>query len=482
MPTITDNFLKTYTDKTYKHTTLVSHKGILIAFALDDERRIYYSVLNLSSTDTKNSPLDVNYWQKNPSELQFPTEIGQVGYSIIGTTSMPIVKKGSRGEAQPGDLRPEEIDPFLSTTARLTADAPFQALSDEKYIYLFRQSVDAAHSDNVCIQTSNDRASGTDQQQNARLYQRSTSGQLIPVVQNTLLVDRFVLVGTELKLKQEVRYKRSRHKTKPLNSKDTLGAEDMENNPFFEPTHELDFVRHLIQGRFSVLLLPTQVADVQRWQIFTHNDQTKLIDSFNIERSKDGLFNTQGTIFYTSPVEQYKSAVFERQPGICPFTGQALIPILTKKGYAESTLRFNGSNSFVDQGQGVTVGSEFTIEAWIYSESNDTSYRGFLGNHISISSRSPSLYVTGRKIHFGFSDSSNWYHVTTNDDALTINRWHHVAWIFNNESYQLYVDGESQELSNSSTLIGKTPAKPIKYIGKVDGYFNGKIDEVRIWN
>ncbi|BAZ24842.1 hypothetical protein NIES4073_57420 [Kalymmatonema gypsitolerans NIES-4073] len=482
--TITDNFLKTYTDKTYKHTSLVSHKGTLISFAIDDQRRIYYSVLDLNSTDPEKSPLDVNYWQKNPSELQFPTEIGQVGYSSVGTTSMPIVKKGSRDEAKPGELRPEEIDPFLSTTARLTADAPFQAFSDEKYIYIFRQSVDANHQDNVYLQTSGTRASGANQQRNIRFYRTNASGDPVPVVQDTLLVDRFVLVGTELKLKREVRYKRSRHKTTPLNNKDTLGAEDMENKPFFEPTQELDFVRYLQNGRFSVLLLPTQVADVQRWQIFTHNNNTQLIDSFNIERSKDGFFNTQGTIFYTSPKEEYQNAVFERQPGRCPFTKEPLIPILTKKGYAESTLKFNGSDSYVDLGEGVTVSSQFTIEAWIYLELIDTNYHGFLGNHASSNSnRSASLWVKGLKIMVSFGDGSNAHQCTTVNDVLTVKRWHHVAWTFDSENCQIYVDGELKDLPAENPFLGKIPGDtPIKYIGKVDNFFNGKIDEVRIWN
>ena len=43
-----DNFSKTYADRTYKYTTLVRHKGTVIAFAMDDRRRIVYSVLDLT--------------------------------------------------------------------------------------------------------------------------------------------------------------------------------------------------------------------------------------------------------------------------------------------------------------------------------------------------------------------------------------------------------------------------------------------------
>ena len=49
----------------------------------------------------------------------------------------------------------------------------------------------------------------------------------VPVVNSTLLLDRFVLVGNTLEPKREVRYQRSRHKTRPQSDKDSLNALDM---------------------------------------------------------------------------------------------------------------------------------------------------------------------------------------------------------------------------------------------------------------
>ncbi len=330
MSSITDNFLKTYADKTYKHTAMVRHKGKVVALAMDDQRHIYYSVLNLDNSDEAKSPLDVHYWLENPKVISFSNEIVQVGYGIVDPVKMPIVKKGSRAEAEPGTLRPEEIDPFLSTTARFTADAPFDALSDGKYIYIFRQSINPDHEDMVYARHT-DGSPVLDQDSNK-----------VPLVNDTLLVDRFVLAGTELQAKREVRYKRSRNKYRPQSNKDSLGAQDMEKKPFFEPTQELDFVKNLRDGRFSVLLLPTQIAGIQRWQVFSHNSQTGQIDSFNVERSEDGLFNTKGTQFYTSPDPEYQKSVFERQPGICPFTGQDLIPLGDESGIRRSSFELNG--------------------------------------------------------------------------------------------------------------------------------------------
>ena len=202
------------------------------------------------------------------------------------------------------------------------------------------------------------------------------SGNKLPLVNNSFLVDRFLLAGTPLVLKREVRFQRSRHKYVPQSNKDSLGAEDMDKEAFYEPTQKLDMVRNLRQGCFTVLQLPTQLADIKRWQIFTYNSKTTLLESLNIERSADGLFNTQGTQFYTSPDIEHQNEVFERSPGTCPFTNQPLIPIISKESYAGTALTFSGYEQ-VDIVKGDDDVSyfdgSFTVEAWVKIEDTDTS-------------------------------------------------------------------------------------------------------------
>src|SRR5262249_14131678 len=118
------------------------------------------------------------------------------------------------------------------------------------------------------------------------------NGRPVPLVAGTLLVDRFVLVGDELQPKLEGRFKRSRSKPRSQSSKASLGAADLEGRPFVEPTQELRFVPGLSGGRFNAMLVPTQVADVFRWQLFAVHALDGLIWSYNIERSDDGLFDT----------------------------------------------------------------------------------------------------------------------------------------------------------------------------------------------
>lgn len=43
-----DNFTTIYQDHSYQYSTVVRHNSIVIAFAMDQQRKIYYSVLDLN--------------------------------------------------------------------------------------------------------------------------------------------------------------------------------------------------------------------------------------------------------------------------------------------------------------------------------------------------------------------------------------------------------------------------------------------------
>lgn len=409
---ITDSFIKTYADKTYKYTTTVRHQGTVIAFAMDNQRCIYYSILDLNQADdSKNTSLDVNHWFETPRKLPFPKEITQVGFSVVNVTPMPLVKKGNAQPVAPSiQLKPEEVDSFLSTTARLSADAPFQVISDGKNICVFRQAI--AKNDPTQVKMGE-----------------------TAIVDSTLLLDRFVLVGNTLEPKREVRYQRSRHKTRPLSDKDSLNAIDMEGNPFIEPTQELDFVKNLSQGRFTVLILPTQIATIRRWQIFAFNRKTQAIDSYNLEQSSDGLFNTQGT------------AVSETRT------------------VSESALSFNGKDNVVEIAKpNLPIGnSAYTIEAWVEGK----------GTIISWSKNALKITDSGL--------ASSWTNQNLVAQAPFKKGWHHVASTYDGKTRMLYLDGVV--IGQDQPPQPNFPESTIAQIGAFENqdFFAGTIDEIRIW-
>ncbi|MEV4502390.1 LamG-like jellyroll fold domain-containing protein [Streptomyces klenkii] len=471
------HLLKVYSDRSYVHTTTVRHQGTTVALAMDDQRRLVYTVLDLARHDEAKGELDAAYWSENPLPLPFPSEVTDVGFAAVGATALPAVKRGGRVEAAPHErLEEDESDPFLSTTARLTALAPFHALSDGTYIVVLRQSVGAAHPDAV-HKLAGGASSGDPDRAD---YVKDGAGAKVALVSDTLLCDRFLLVGGELKPVLEARYRRSRHKDRPDSAKDSLGTTDMEGRPFREPTQELSFVRNLSGGRFAALLVPTAVHGQQRWQIFAHNDATGRIDSFNVEQGRDGLFNLQGTQAWTSPDPAHRDAVYERAPGTCPFTGQPLIPVVSTEGHAETALAFGEGDAHVRVAEGPELaGRDFTVEFW--ARRTATGRQEFLVGH------GDEAGAPLTSLHIGFRQDDRFTFAFYADDLncdgpVADTAWHHWACVYDHGTRRqtVYRDGEE---AGSRTTGGDYAGTGALLLGRaLHQGARAELDEVRIWD
>ena len=159
-PLINKNITKEKTHK-YFFTSMVSHRGTPVSFAMREDGRIFYSVLDLSNTQQNANQVgdidrnnDKNYWSKvnvggvGASWLHFPMEIMQVGYGVVPNflidkydSSNKKIINSYNNDRKPLDANDSELteqaikdstDLFHSSTARLGAKAPFQVLSDGK--------------------------------------------------------------------------------------------------------------------------------------------------------------------------------------------------------------------------------------------------------------------------------------------------------------------------------------------------------------
>ncbi|MFI9201143.1 LamG-like jellyroll fold domain-containing protein [Streptomyces sp. NPDC053048] len=469
--------LKVYSDRAYVHTTTVRHQGTTIALAMDDRRRLVYSVLDLSRHDESKGELDAAYWSENPLPLRFPSEITDVGFAAVGATALPVVKSGGRVEAAAGErLDDDEVDPFLSTTARLTALAPFHALSDGTHVVVLRQSVAAGDPDAV-HKLSGGASSGDPDRAD---YVMDASGAKVPLVADTLLFDRYLLVGGELKPVLETRYRRSRHRTRPDSAKDSLGTTDMEGRPFHEPTQELSFVRNLSGGRFAALLVPTAVHGRQRWQVFAHNDATGRIDSFNVEQGRDGLFNLQGTQAWTSPDPSHRDAVHEPGPGTCPFTGQPLIPVVSTEGHAETALAFGEGDAHVRVAEGPELaGRDFTVEFWARRTAHGRQ-EFLVGHGDEAGSPHKSLHIGFRednRFTFAFYAEDLNAEVRTEDTA-----WHHWACVHEHAARRQTVYRDGVLAGSRTTDAGYTGTGALLLGRALAQGARAELDEVRVWD
>ncbi len=149
-------------------------------------------------------------------------------------------------------------------------------------------------------------------------------------------------------------------------------------------------------------------------------------------------------------------------------------------GYA---LDFDGVDDYVNCGY-IPFGSTMTYEAWI--KTTDSKARNDIASWGNISTRDivAEFRVSLGKLEFGINDGG-W--VAVNSSAsVNDGQWHHVAVSKNGSAVTLYVDGK---LDNTGT-VGGAPSVNQTDIGvlfnggirEADSYFNGDLDEVRIWS
>jgi len=153
-------------------------------------------------------------------------------------------------------------------------------------------------------------------------------------------------------------------------------------------------------------------------------------------------------------------------------------------------LQFDGTDDLLDCGNGSSLqitGNKITLEVWI--NVNEFKSQPFAGSVIVKDQGSNSSGYMIRCggdgiINFNIGNGS-WHEINTPANSIQLNNWHHVAATYDGTSMRIYIDGELNAQSNMTFTIGNAVNSNL-YIGESPGFsgrvFNGKIDEVRIWN
>ena len=169
-------------------------------------------------------------------------------------------------------------------------------------------------------------------------------------------------------------------------------------------------------------------------------------------------------------------------------------PTRTSFGKIGSAIDFNGSNNYVSVGTPASLDMDgaMTVEAWVYSDTAssgwcilcDTTAAGLSGQY--------QLQFQGtdtNRLRFGWGNGTTAANFDSTSQAQQINQWQHVAATRDaSNNVKLYLNGV--ELAGSFVTGGTGTAKyaspqgiSIGRNGAYDGsYFNGKIDEVKIYN
>jgi len=167
-------------------------------------------------------------------------------------------------------------------------------------------------------------------------------------------------------------------------------------------------------------------------------------------------------------------------------------PTLTadRFGSGSRAFDFDGVNDYVDLGQNAIFDnpSEISISVWIWPNNNEHGKIVTKGSDVG-NDRSrftwEIAYMPGT-IRFGVSDGTNYTEVLSTNSA-NIGSWHHIVATYNGSITRIYLDGL---LENSSTTISgnlNSETGPLQIGRENNGgagnaEFNGKIDDIRIYN
>lgn len=131
----------------------------------------------------------------------------------------------------------------------------------------------------------------------------------------------------------------------------------------------------------------------------------------------------------------------------------------------------------------------FTLEAWINPSNYATNANNY-GNGVVSKNRDAGIgYAIGilpdGKL-FGMLNNGSSNQAAVSSGAVPLNTWSHIAGVFNGTSMTIYLNGTQvgQATFASMSLANSSQPLTIGSMGPVlgDWLFNGKIDEVRVWN
>jgi hypothetical protein len=143
-------------------------------------------------------------------------------------------------------------------------------------------------------------------------------------------------------------------------------------------------------------------------------------------------------------------------------------------------LTFDGVDDYVS---GVATSSvqslglaPFTMEAWIYP-TNLSGNRSIIRKDGDYNF----MLISGALVAEGYSGSTSFVR-TTASSVLSVNQWVHVAAVWNGSTFTLYVNGVAVSSSNSSGTSAVVTNLSIGRSTNFNEPFEGKMDELRIWN
>jgi hypothetical protein len=152
---------------------------------------------------------------------------------------------------------------------------------------------------------------------------------------------------------------------------------------------------------------------------------------------------------------------------------------------AQNALNFDGANDYVQTSYAGVLGSaDRTFEAWVKVDANASGNICIVDYGANIVGSRNSFSVSGNNGLTFISGGTN-ANIGSTSNVITPGQWTHVAFVLDNSTGYLYVNGTQVGTGNLSTVNTPSGYANLRIGQRVAGGsipFYGAIDEVRIWD
>jgi len=156
------------------------------------------------------------------------------------------------------------------------------------------------------------------------------------------------------------------------------------------------------------------------------------------------------------------------------------------------SLSLDGSDNHVEIPYGsnmIANSDQITVSGWVYPRNSDTvwpDYDGYFGIRNESDADFYVLQLSDYKLEARMRTANRQvYTITTAENAVSTETWHHVALSFDGDSLRLYIDGNQAGITPASGEITNTQETfkigSLDFAGLYQFDLDGQVDEVRVW-
>mgnify|MGYP003132496072 CR=1 FL=1 len=142
---------------------------------------------------------------------------------------------------------------------------------------------------------------------------------------------------------------------------------------------------------------------------------------------------------------------------------------------------FNGSSSIINTSVDFDTLTDYTISMWINPSSNNKYFAGTVAASTALNGIYLNL-TSGNLIRFFERNNSNTVTSLTSTDTVTLNAWNHIVVVRDGSTNYIYVNNGTPVSLSNSTITHTTDFTIGRAGAFTSTYFDGSIDQVRIFS